>query len=246
MRTAPPGGGSDGRDVAVGHGEPGGARGMVVQEHWPRPRPGRVPAERGDRRRLPGPPGRDPRPPFSPDSGLARHRAQNLLRLASMETPRRDLSDLRTEAVAGLAELDVREVARMDLGPRAVISGLDLIFGLDFSPDGRTLIGAGYAGSRFRWDWAGDHVTALPDDPTMASAEPWSDQAALPNVRSHPSGDYLAATTGDRRVTLLGQSGRARVRGASREQPAAAWRSTAEVTSWPLPGVTDGWCSTTQ
>ena len=107
-----------------------------------------------------------------------------------METPRRDLSDLRTEAVAGLAELDVREVARMDLGPRAVISGLDLIFGLDFSPDGRTLIGAGYAGSRFRWDWAGDHVTALPDDPTMATAEPWSDQAALPSVRSHPSGDY--------------------------------------------------------
>ena len=133
---------------------------------------------------------------------------ENLLRLASMETPRRDLSDLRTEAVAGLAELDVREVARMDLGPRAVISGLDLIFGLDFSPDGRTLIGAGYAGSRFRWDWAGDHVTALPDDPTMAAAEPWSDQAALPSVRSHPSGDYLAATTGDRRVILLGQSGR--------------------------------------
>ncbi len=125
-----------------------------------------------------------------------------------METPRRDLSDLRSEAVAGLAELDVREVARLDLGPRAVISGLELIFGLDFSPDGRTVIGAGYTGSRFLWDWAGDRVTPLPDDPTMASVEPWSDQAALPGARSHPSGDYLATTTGDHRVILLGQQGR--------------------------------------
>ena len=103
-----------------------------------------------------------------------------------METPRRNLSDLRSEAVAGLAELDVREVARLDLGPRAVISGLELIFGLDFSPDGRTVIGAGYTGSRFLWDWAGDRVTPLPDDPTMASVEPWSDQAALPGAAVPP------------------------------------------------------------
>ena len=40
-----------------------------------RPRPCRVPPARGDRRRLPCPPGRDQGPPIGPDTGLARHRA---------------------------------------------------------------------------------------------------------------------------------------------------------------------------
>src|SRR5262249_25358837 len=39
---------------------------------------------------------------------------ENLRRLAVMEMPQRDLSELRSEAVAGLAELDVREVARLE------------------------------------------------------------------------------------------------------------------------------------
>jgi WD40 repeat protein/tetratricopeptide (TPR) repeat protein len=132
---------------------------------------------------------------------------ENLRRLVAMETPQRDPSELRTEAVAGLAEPDLREVTRLDQGQPTLVAGHHLIYGLDFSPDGRAVIGADYSGHGFVWDWAGDRVTALPDDPTMAAAPPWSAQAALPAVRSHPGGGYLAATTGDRRVLLLGQRG---------------------------------------
>jgi hypothetical protein len=61
--------------------------------------------------------------------------AANLARLAVMPTPRRDLAELRTEAVATVGEFGVKEVARLRAsGFRA--------FALDFSPDSRTLVTA--------------------------------------------------------------------------------------------------------
>ena len=42
----------------------------------------------------------------------------NLARLAVMPTPRRDLVQLRTEAVASIGEFDVHEVARLQAGHR--------------------------------------------------------------------------------------------------------------------------------
>ena len=56
----------------------------------------------------------------------------NLAQLTTMPTPRRDLVELRIEAVASLVEPDVVEVARLE-GFRSKV------FSLDFSPDSRTL-----------------------------------------------------------------------------------------------------------
>src|SRR5262249_51872656 len=60
----------------------------------------------------------------------------NLRRLAGMDIPQRDLVDLRSEAVACLAELDAREVLRLE-------GHTELVYGLDFSSDGKTLASAG-------------------------------------------------------------------------------------------------------
>src|SRR5262249_17869220 len=71
-------------------------------------------------------------PPGWRDTALA-----NLRRLAALETPQRDLAELRSEAVACLVELDAHEVLRLE-------GHTNLVYGLDFSPDGKTLASAGY------------------------------------------------------------------------------------------------------
>jgi eukaryotic-like serine/threonine-protein kinase len=69
----------------------------------------------------------------------------NLARLAVMPTPRRDLPELRTEAVATVGEFGVKEVARF------AVSGWGA-FSIDFGPESRTLVTATGAGDLDLWD----------------------------------------------------------------------------------------------
>ena len=69
----------------------------------------------------------------------------NLARMAVMPTSRRDLVELRTEAVATLGEFDVKEVARLEEFRGHASS-------CDFSPDGRMLATAHAAGGVNLWD----------------------------------------------------------------------------------------------
>ena len=110
----------------------------------------------------------------------------NLARLATLPTPRRDLVELRTEAVACLGDFDIREVARLDS------PGSD-VFGLEFLADGRTLATAQGTGVVHLWDLAGpSHVATFADDGGTggrwgwpASFEPW------PSVIRRPGGGGL-------------------------------------------------------
>ncbi len=72
---------------------------------------------------------------------------ENLARLAVMPTPRRDLVELRNEAVASLGEFDVVQVMRLE-GLQGTVDQLD------FSPDSRTLVTATRSGSVDLWDVA--------------------------------------------------------------------------------------------
>jgi hypothetical protein len=80
---------------------------------------------------------------------------RNLGRLARMPTPRRDLRELRSEAVASLGEIDAVEVARFEAN-----DALGATESLDFSPDSRTLVLARVGGrldfvDLARWRHAG-------------------------------------------------------------------------------------------
>jgi WD40 repeat protein len=70
---------------------------------------------------------------------------EGLARLAVMPTPRRDLVELRSEAVATLATLDVRLVCQVTLPPGDLRS-------FNLSPDGRTLVTAGFRRGLDFWD----------------------------------------------------------------------------------------------
>jgi WD40 repeat protein/serine/threonine protein kinase len=69
----------------------------------------------------------------------------NLARLAVMPTPRRDLVELRSEAVATIGEFGVKEVARFEVSGRSAYT-------LDFSSDSRSLAAASEDGSLDLWD----------------------------------------------------------------------------------------------
>jgi WD40 repeat protein/serine/threonine protein kinase/tetratricopeptide (TPR) repeat protein len=120
----------------------------------------------------------------------------NLRRLAAMETPERDLAELRTEAVACLAEMDAREVLRLE-------GHTELVYGLDFSPDGKTLASAGSDGRLFLWDRDEGQVVRQVADRAV-KGKFWTPEAPLPVVRFRPGGGYLAYTTWSRRVEFLG------------------------------------------
>jgi WD40 repeat protein/serine/threonine protein kinase len=121
----------------------------------------------------------------------------NLQRLVSMDTPQRDLAGLRSEAVACLAELDVKELIRLD-------GHTLLVYGLDFSPDGKYLASADYNGHVIVWDLAEGRQTRRITDRDASVTGMWSESAPMPFVRFQPGGDYLAYTTWGRHVEFLG------------------------------------------
>ena len=141
----------------------------------------------------------------------------NLRRLAGMDTPQRDLVKLRSEAVACLAELDVRELLRLD-------GQTQVVFGLDFSPDGKTLASADYDGHVFVWELSEGRPLRQITDPAASATGWWSDSAPLPFVRFRPGGGYLAYTTWGRRVEFLGWKDPEERAASAPERPAARAR----------------------
>src|SRR5262245_10476988 len=78
-----------------------------------------------------------------------------LARLAVMSTPRRDLTELRTEAAATLATPDIDLVAKVELPSDDVAS-------FTFSPDGRTLVTARSPRGLDFWDVLGNrHLSSV-------------------------------------------------------------------------------------
>jgi len=119
----------------------------------------------------------------------------SLFRLATLPTPRRDLAELRTEAVANLGTPDIRPTARFE-----GLSGE--VRSLDFSPDGSTLATADQAGTLLLWDLASlrPRVTVRVDIDNRA----WSRWDRL--IRYLPDGT-LACCTRDEGVVYLGPDG---------------------------------------
>jgi eukaryotic-like serine/threonine-protein kinase len=116
----------------------------------------------------------------------------NLARLAVMPTPRRDLAELRSEAVASIGEFGVKEVARLEASGGTV-------FWLDFSPDSRTLVTGANNGDLNSWDVPGrKHLQTLAG--VMRGS--YRGQGLF-----LPDGDLAFLTAGDR-VSFLGALGR--------------------------------------
>ncbi len=128
----------------------------------------------------------------------------NLARLAVMPTPRRDLVQLRTEAVASIGEFDVHEVARFQGG-----TGPRMTEALAFSADGNSLVAARDDGELQLWDVAARRhagtVPAAAVGPDGAGNPP----APLPvaSVRYLPDGAIAYASTAHC-VAFLDLSGR--------------------------------------
>ena len=124
---------------------------------------------------------------------------EDLSRLVRMPTPRRDIVELRTEAVATIGEFGVKEVARLQ------VSG-QIVYSIDFSPDSRTLVTASANGDLDYWDVPGrKHLRRL-----VGVARTFTGAVAELNggqVRFLPDGDLAILSPGPR-VSFLEASGR--------------------------------------
>jgi eukaryotic-like serine/threonine-protein kinase len=118
----------------------------------------------------------------------------SLARLAVMPTPRRDLVDLRTEAVATLGTLDIRLVTRIRLPG-------DDIRSIAFSPDGRTLISGGFTRGLDFWDMRGQRHLAAAHGLKLTDVYEKSLVAFLPDARG------LAVATRDHGVVFTDTRG---------------------------------------
>ena len=129
----------------------------------------------------------------------------NLARLAAMPTPRRDLMQLRTEAVACIGEFDIEEVARLQGGP-------DLPAAVAFSADGKTLVSVRGDGGLHLWDLTAQrHAGNVPAEaPGLdAAGVPLAKRAApLPSIQCLTDGSFAYATGWGHRVAFLDPSGR--------------------------------------
>jgi WD40 repeat protein len=128
----------------------------------------------------------------------------NLGRLAVMPTPRRDLVELRTEAVASIGEFGVKELARFE-GGDAPPGGGWCATSLDFSPDSKRIASASKTGDVDLWD-----VPNVTQRRRIADAEPTNEQHTFwdrGRVHFLSDGD-LAYITKNGRVAFLGAPGR--------------------------------------
>ena len=131
---------------------------------------------------------------------------ETLARLAAMPTPRRDLVELRTEAVASLGEFDTVEVGRLEATREGV-------WALHFSPDSGTLATAPFGGGVQLWKVSPPRFERTIADPAAqrrerlypAPAEP------RPTVKFLADG-CLAYAAWDHRIAFLDASGRASLR----------------------------------
>ena len=116
----------------------------------------------------------------------------NLSRLVVMPTPRRDLVELRSEAVATIGAFGVKEVARLE------VSG-EMAGRLEFSPDSRSLVTASRNGDLNFWDVPGRKLAKR-----LAGAA--NESYSKGHVRFLADG-VLAFVAADHRVCFLGARG---------------------------------------
>lgn len=121
------------------------------------------------------------------ESGWRSKALDNLRNLALLETPRRDLAELRGEAIACIGEFDAEEV--MPLRGHSMP-----VWSLDFSPDGAQLATAGYDGRVIVWDANDGRAVREIKDPNVGQGVRHSNTVMLPAVRFHPDGRQLAYT----------------------------------------------------
>jgi WD40 repeat protein/serine/threonine protein kinase len=126
----------------------------------------------------------------------------NLAQLTTMPTPRRDLVELRNEAVASLSESDVVEVARLE-GFRS------RVWSLDFRPDSPALVTSNLNGDLDLWDVSRRQHSWLVVDPAGMDRAYGGPKAGDPNIHARflPDGG-LVRITWSHRVEFLDSSGR--------------------------------------
>ncbi len=161
----------------------------------------------------------------------------NLARLAVMPTPRRDLVELRTEAVASIGEFEVKEVARFE--------GRDVesVYSLDFSPDSKTLVTASEVGVVDLWDVPNRmHARRLGDSERRGAVKSWIGGRA----RFLPSG-FLAYIAGTGNVAFLNASGQPTARPSLNggAQRLYGWKTIVKVAFSRWDGATGASASTT-
>jgi WD40 repeat protein/serine/threonine protein kinase/tetratricopeptide (TPR) repeat protein len=126
----------------------------------------------------------------------------NLAQLAAVPLPRRDLVELRTEAIACLGEFDIVEVARLEGFRNSVWS---LAFGLD----SQVLATVTTNGDLDLWDVARrQHAWQIADPTGTAPAGGWPAPGdSTMDIQFLPEGG-LTRTTSDHRIAFLDVSGR--------------------------------------
>jgi WD40 repeat protein len=117
----------------------------------------------------------------------------DLARLAVMPTPRRDLPELRTEAAATLGTADIRLVGKVEL-PSADLGSFT------FSPDGRTLLTAGFQKGLDFWDVPGNAHLSFVEGLTVS-------QSGFDRAVYLPDGQGLAVGTRDHGVVFTDKHG---------------------------------------
>ena len=122
----------------------------------------------------------------------------DLSRLVTMPTPRRNVFELRSEAVATIGEFGVNELVRLDL------DFLEAAVYVAFSPDSKTLMTASEDRVLHLWDVPGrKHLRRLAGVPKFHRLRGRDDA----HVEFLSDGD-VAFLTPDQRVSFLGASGR--------------------------------------
>jgi WD40 repeat protein len=164
-------------------------------------------------------------------SGWRDQALAGLARLAVMSTPRRDLTELRTEAAATLATPDIDLVAKVELPSDDVAS-------FTFSPDGRTVLTARSPQGLDFWDVRGNRHLSSVDGLTVSKSN-FARAVYLPDAQG------LAVATRDDGVVFTNtrgiRTGRAPItHGSSQpaklaisgngERIAVAWSDGAEIT----------------
>jgi WD40 repeat protein/serine/threonine protein kinase len=136
-------------------------------------------------------------------SGWRSKALENLQKLARLETPQRDLVELRSEAVACLGGFDANEETRL-------LGHTESVWSLDFSPDGSLLATAGYDGRLQLWDIKERRSVREVLDSGVNLAIRHNLAAPLPAVRFHPDGNSLAFATWKPGFGVLTVKGEAR------------------------------------
>lgn len=117
----------------------------------------------------------------------------NLARLVQMDISRRDLAELRSEAVACLGEFDVRETAQL-------VAHGGHVWAVEFSPDGKQLVSIDESANVYLWDVAQGRFLRQVNDP---QEEPLGANPPKRSVVFGPAGTSLAYSSGRQEVILM-------------------------------------------